>query len=199
MPAWLSLPIAMSSTGRSRGPSLPLGRRCAARPAERTSRGCSGAPTPRLICSLVQKFGRRDVGNFDRFVQASWRHDPVRPVGELFVFVDECHRTQSGRLQPHYEGHDAGRGVHWLHWHAAIEEGQANQLGGLRQLHPYLQVQRGRGRRASCSISSTRRGTSIKSWEPGQDRRLVRRQDEGPQRLAKGRAPQDNGARCSAC
>ena len=29
----------------------------------------AGAPTPRLICSLVQKFSRRDVGNFDRFIR----------------------------------------------------------------------------------------------------------------------------------
>src|SRR5208337_4113755 len=57
----------------------------------------SGAPTPRLICSLVQKFGRRDVGNFDRFIR-DLEANPARPVGELFVFVDECHRTQSGRL-----------------------------------------------------------------------------------------------------
>lgn len=57
----------------------------------------SGAPTPRLICSLVQKFGRRDVGNFDRFIR-DLEANPARPVGELFVFVDECHRTQSGKL-----------------------------------------------------------------------------------------------------
>jgi type I restriction enzyme R subunit len=57
----------------------------------------AGAPTPRLICSLVQKFGRRDVGNFDRFIR-ELEANPQRPVGELFVFVDECHRTQSGKL-----------------------------------------------------------------------------------------------------
>lgn len=57
----------------------------------------SGAPTPRLVCSLVQKFGRRDVSNFDRFIR-ELEANPMRPVGELFVFVDECHRTQSGRL-----------------------------------------------------------------------------------------------------
>lgn len=57
----------------------------------------SGAPTPRLICSLVQKFGQRDVGNFDRFVR-ELEAKPAQTVGELFVFVDEAHRTQSGRL-----------------------------------------------------------------------------------------------------
>lgn len=57
----------------------------------------SGAPTPRLICSLVQKFGRRDDDNFERFIRGL-KDNPQRPVGELFVFVDECHRTQSGKL-----------------------------------------------------------------------------------------------------
>jgi type I restriction enzyme R subunit len=57
----------------------------------------SGAPTPRLICSLVQKFGRKDVANFDRFIR-DLEANPARTVGELFVFVDECHRTQSGKL-----------------------------------------------------------------------------------------------------
>ena len=28
----------------------------------------------------------------------SWRQQPSQTVGELFIFVDECHRTQSGRL-----------------------------------------------------------------------------------------------------
>jgi type I restriction enzyme R subunit len=59
----------------------------------------SGAPTPRLICSLVQKFGRKDIGNFDRFIR-DLQANPAPAVGELFVFVDECHRTQSGKPKP---------------------------------------------------------------------------------------------------
>lgn len=75
----------------------------AGEPMRRTTSGAdlmgllSGAPTPRLICSLVQKFGRKDVENFDRFI-SDLEANPQRPVGELFVFVDECHRTQSGKL-----------------------------------------------------------------------------------------------------
>jgi type I restriction enzyme R subunit len=75
----------------------------AGEPMRRTTSGAdlmdllAGAPTPRLICSLVQKFGRRDVENFDRFIR-QLEANPQRPVGELFVFVDECHRTQSGKL-----------------------------------------------------------------------------------------------------
>jgi type I restriction enzyme, R subunit len=54
-------------------------------------------PTPRLLCSLVHKFGRRDVDDFDAFIKAL-QSQPSQTVGELFVFVDECHRTQSGKL-----------------------------------------------------------------------------------------------------
>lgn len=53
--------------------------------------------TPRLLCSLVHKFGRRDVDDFDAFIQ-ELNNNPTKTVGELFVFVDECHRTQSGKL-----------------------------------------------------------------------------------------------------
>ncbi|MEX2579679.1 MAG: HsdR family type I site-specific deoxyribonuclease [Verrucomicrobiales bacterium] len=56
-----------------------------------------GRPTPRLLCSLVHKFGRRDVDDFDAFIQ-ELESQPSATVGEVFVFVDECHRTQSGRL-----------------------------------------------------------------------------------------------------
>ncbi len=52
---------------------------------------------PRLLCSLVHKFGRRDVDDFDSFI-TELEAMPSQTVGELFVFVDECHRTQSGRL-----------------------------------------------------------------------------------------------------
>lgn len=52
---------------------------------------------PRLLCSLVHKFGRRDVEDFEAFIE-ELSSSPSRTVGELFVFVDECHRTQSGKL-----------------------------------------------------------------------------------------------------
>ena len=54
-------------------------------------------PTPRLLCSLVHKFGVRGVDDFDKYLQ-DLQAQPSPAVGELFVFVDECHRTQSGRL-----------------------------------------------------------------------------------------------------
>ncbi len=52
---------------------------------------------PRLLCSLVHKFGRRDVDNFEEFIKGL-ENSPTQAFGELFLFVDECHRTQSGKL-----------------------------------------------------------------------------------------------------
>ncbi len=52
---------------------------------------------PRLLCSLVHKFGKKGVDNFEEFIKEV-ESSPTRAVGELFLFVDECHRTQSGRL-----------------------------------------------------------------------------------------------------
>jgi type I restriction enzyme R subunit len=54
-------------------------------------------PKPRLVCSLIHKFGRREVDDFDQFIK-ELESQPTRSVGDLYVFVDECHRTQSGRL-----------------------------------------------------------------------------------------------------
>jgi type I restriction enzyme R subunit len=56
-----------------------------------------GQARPRLLCSLVHKFGPKGVDNFDQFIK-ELESQPSRTVGEVFVFVDECHRTQSGKL-----------------------------------------------------------------------------------------------------
>ena len=56
-----------------------------------------GQAKPRLLCSLVHKFGRRGVDDFEQFIQ-ELEAQPSAAVGDLFVFVDECHRTQSGKL-----------------------------------------------------------------------------------------------------
>jgi len=74
----------------------------AGEPVTRTSSGKElmeqlNQPTPRLLCSLIHKFGKKDVEDFDKFIE-ELRSSPTKTVGELFVFVDECHRTQSGKL-----------------------------------------------------------------------------------------------------
>ncbi len=56
---------------------------------------------PRLLCSLVHKFGKQGPGlgdgDFEQFIK-ELEAEPSQTVGELFVFVDECHRTQGGKL-----------------------------------------------------------------------------------------------------
>ena len=56
-----------------------------------------GQASPRLVCSLVHKFGKKDVENFDQFIK-DLESQPSQTMGEIFVFVDECHRSQSGKL-----------------------------------------------------------------------------------------------------
>jgi type I restriction enzyme, R subunit len=56
-----------------------------------------GQAKPRLLCALIHKFGRKEVDNFNEFIR-ELESQPSKAVGELFVFVDECHRTQSGKL-----------------------------------------------------------------------------------------------------
>lgn len=61
-------------------------------------------PNPWLICSLVHKFGRRseaeDNAATDAFITELQQSltKTFLAKGDLFVFVDECHRTQSGKL-----------------------------------------------------------------------------------------------------
>jgi type I restriction enzyme R subunit len=52
---------------------------------------------PRLVCSLIHKFGNRGEVDFDDFIK-ELQANPVQTQGEIFVFVDECHRSQSGKL-----------------------------------------------------------------------------------------------------
>lgn len=58
----------------------------------------------RLICSLVHKFGRYsirdDADNSKEFIEELENNIPsdFSPKGKIIVFVDECHRTQSGKL-----------------------------------------------------------------------------------------------------
>ncbi|MBX9866495.1 MAG: HsdR family type I site-specific deoxyribonuclease, partial [Burkholderiales bacterium] len=52
-------------------------------------------PAPRLICSLVHKFGRKEDNDL---ISALETNKNFTPKGEFIVFVDECHRTQSGEL-----------------------------------------------------------------------------------------------------
>ncbi len=53
-----------------------------------------------LMCSLIHKFGSSDEGDIDAFIREIEGNlsKGFQPKGEIFVFIDECHRTQSGKL-----------------------------------------------------------------------------------------------------
>ena len=60
------------------------------------------ADAPWLLCSLIHKFGGKDetdadVGSYIEEMRAALPRD-FRAKGDLYVFVDECHRSQSGDL-----------------------------------------------------------------------------------------------------
>ena len=59
------------------------------------------AHEPAMICSLVHKFGTGDKDASNEDLVDSIRADlpaGFSPKGDLYVFVDEAHRTQSGKL-----------------------------------------------------------------------------------------------------
>lgn len=56
-----------------------------------------------LICSLIHKFGGAEEisdQDIEAYVEEIMKSLPeeFRPKGDIYVFVDECHRTQSGKL-----------------------------------------------------------------------------------------------------
>lgn len=61
-------------------------------------------PNPWLVCSLVHKFGHQSESEnsaaTDDFIKELKKTIPsgFKAKGNIFVFVDECHRTQSGKL-----------------------------------------------------------------------------------------------------
>ena len=62
------------------------------------------ATTPLLLCSLIHKFGRKEDevidADYDEYIEDIKKNLPTdfKAKGDIYVFVDECHRTQSGKL-----------------------------------------------------------------------------------------------------
>ncbi|SIQ08224.1 type I restriction enzyme, R subunit [Rhizobium sp. RU33A] len=55
-------------------------------------------PTDRVICSLVHKFGKKEESELEGLISKIQNATIGAPVGQFFVFIDEAHRTQSGKL-----------------------------------------------------------------------------------------------------
>jgi type I restriction enzyme, R subunit len=60
-----------------------------------------------LICSLIHKFGASDEVDIKSYIKEIQRYLPkgFQAKGDVFVFVDECHRTHTGDL------HDAMKAI----------------------------------------------------------------------------------------
>ncbi len=58
------------------------------------------ATTPWLVCSLIHKFADKEESDIAGFIAEVKRSIPAdfKAKGDIYVFVDECHRTQSGEL-----------------------------------------------------------------------------------------------------
>ena len=61
--------------------------------------------TPWLICSLIHKFGKKNKkqaedSDYEKYLDELQNSLPAnfQAKGNIYVFVDECHRTQSGKL-----------------------------------------------------------------------------------------------------
>jgi len=62
-----------------------------------------------LLCSLIHKFGPRAEANeedIDKYIAELKKHlgSDFEAKGDLFVFVDECHRTHTGKLHEAMKG-----------------------------------------------------------------------------------------------
>jgi type I restriction enzyme, R subunit len=55
---------------------------------------------PWLMCSLIHKFIGKEEGDVESYLEEVKRSLPTgfKAKGDLYVYVDECHRTQSGKL-----------------------------------------------------------------------------------------------------
>jgi type I restriction enzyme R subunit len=58
------------------------------------------AASPWLVCSLIHKFSGKEESDVEDYIAEVRRSLPpgFSAKGDLYVYVDECHRTQSGKL-----------------------------------------------------------------------------------------------------
>ena len=104
--------------------------------------------TEPLICSLVHKFGRSgemsdaDVETYIDDIQRN-RSDALQPSGEFFVFVDECHRTQSGKLHKAMKTLLPEAVFIGFTGTPLLKSDKPLSLEDLWSIHPHLQIRRG--------------------------------------------------------
>lgn len=60
--------------------------------------------SPRLLCSLIHKFGGKENDEATEFIEDLKLPKDFSAKGNFVVFIDECHRTQSGDLHNAMKG-----------------------------------------------------------------------------------------------
>ena len=55
---------------------------------------------PWLMCSLIHKFGNKEEADYEGFIEDISKYLPsdFSAKGDIYVYVDECHRSQNGEL-----------------------------------------------------------------------------------------------------
>jgi type I restriction enzyme, R subunit len=55
---------------------------------------------PWLMCSLIHKFSNKEEADYEGFIEDISKYLPkdFYAKGDIYVYIDECHRTQSGEL-----------------------------------------------------------------------------------------------------
>ena len=160
---------------------------------ESAARTCSPRSTraqPWLMCSLVHKFrgirgrSRRDEAEGADFIAELNSKIPkdFAAKGNIFVFVDEAHRTQSGKM------HDAMKkllpGAMFIGFTGTplLKADKATSIETFGILHPHLQVRRGVADGVVLDLRYEARNIDQHLTSPQQGRQVVRAQDQGHDR-----------------
>ena len=115
-------------------------------------------PDEWLIGSLIHKFGTtEDISERDieSYVDEIRKNLPsgFRAKGDIFIFVDECHRTQSGKLHEAMKAMLPGAMLIGFTGTPLLKADKTPKHRDLRDLHPHLQVRRGSARRRGAGLA----------------------------------------------
>ena len=150
----------------------------------------AGEAAPALLADPQVR--TKGCGQF-RCVHRGSEEQPSAAVGELFIFVDECHRTQSGKLHKTMKAMLPGAVFIGFTGTPLLKEDRQTSLEVFGSyIHTYKFGEAVEDE-VVLDLVYEARDIAQELGSPGEDRRLVRRQDEGPERLAEGRAPRAMG------
>jgi type I restriction enzyme R subunit len=97
---------------------------------------------PWLICSLIHKFGAQTETATEEYLRELDLYTPpdFKAKGDMYVFVDECHRTQSGELHDAMKKNHSKRSLRRIHRNPPSQKRQEKKHRSLRKIHSHLQI-----------------------------------------------------------